>query len=332
MNSINKKITYRISCLLIFCILLFVVIVFKDFDVDKNKFEKIDYKKILNLYVLNDGTLRVEENIELDKNNYSTYFLINNKYDEVKYSKNIENLKVYYNNVELDTNKENINGYYIYKYDNKILDSKQVDLKFSEYNNIDIFLPNHQSNLKIVYDIRDYIVNYNDISYFQYNLNYNYNIFNDEVKINVIMPESPKAFDIYTNIELKNNNRIKDIDSYKKELSIYGLEKENLHLEFVFDKNIVNSKIKINEDKNLSIKEKYNELEKENLKLHIVFLVSLIVMAIGIGIGSTIKIWNRENRGKLPLLERNNVKFHYFKVLFIIMLLTLLFYIITKII
>lgn len=332
MKSINKKIIYRISCLLIFGMLLFTVIVFKNFNINKNKFEKIDYKKILNLYVLNDGTLRVEENITLDKNNYSTYFLINNKYDEVKYSKNIENLKVYYNNIELDTNKENINGYYIYKYDNKILDSKQVDLKFTEYNNIDILLPNHQSNLKIVYDIKDYIVNYNDISYFQYNLKYNYNMFNDEVKINIIMPDSTKLFDIYTNIELKNNNRIKDINSYEKELSIYGLEKENLHLEFVFDKNIVNSKIKISEDKNLSIKEKYNELEKSNSKLHIVLFVSLIVMSIAVGIGSTIKIWNRENRGKISLLERNTVKFHYFKILFIIMLFTLLFYIIIKII
>ena len=281
-KKIKKYIIYGIMILII----IFCIVLLRNVLVNKVSFEEKDYKNIkniLNLYVLNDGTLRVEENIKLDKNEYSTYFLVSDRYDEVDYKENIENLKVYYNDIELNTDKYNEDGYYIYKYDNKysnnVVDPKGVEVRFSRYNNIEVYLPDYKSNLKIVYELKDYVVNYNDISYFQFNLNYGLNIFEDETLINIIMPESSDIFDIYNNIEFVKKSITKEINSSRKEIYFSGLEKEKLHLEVVFDKNIVDSNFKINEDKHLEIKEKnnYNKIVKENLVLNIRILFCMIL-------------------------------------------------------
>lgn len=130
-KQINKKIINRMKIMIIFIIIISSIIVFKTFFVNKNRFEKINYKNIINLYVLNDGTLRVEENIKLDKNVYSTYFLVSDRFDEIDYDENVENLKVYYNDIVLDTDKDNKNGYFLYKRNQNIVESKQVELRFS---------------------------------------------------------------------------------------------------------------------------------------------------------------------------------------------------------
>ncbi len=331
-KQLNKEIICRIIVLVIISIILLSIILSKNFFTNNTNLEQKYYKNILNLYVLNDGTLRVEENIKLDTNHYSTYFFTDDTYDEIDYNRNIENLKVYYNNIELDTDNKNINGYYIYKYNNNIIESEKVKLKFSPYNNIEVFLPDNDSNLKIVYELKDYIANYNDISYFQFNLKYGLNVFQNETKINIIMPDNTETFNIFNNIELKNKSMVKDINSSRKELYFTGLKKQNLHLEVIFDKNIVDSNLKINEDKELDIIEKYNKIEKNRLKFYIILFGLLIVMAVGMGIGTTVKYWDIENIGKISFAERSKVKFHYIKILLALIILIFIFYVIIKII
>lgn len=329
-KQLNKEIICRIIVLVIISIILLSIILSKNFFTNNTNLEQKNYKNILNLYVLNDGTLRVEENIKLDTNHYSTYFFTDDTYDEIDYNRNIENLKVYYNNIELDTDNKNINGYYIYKYNNNIIESEKVKLKFSPYNNIEVFLPDNDSNLKIVYELKDYIANYNDISYFQFNLKYGLNVFQNETKINIIMPDNTETFNIFNNIELKNKSMVKDINSSRKELYYTGLKKQNLHLEVIFDKNIVDSNLKINEDKELDIIEKYNKIEKSRLKFYIILFAFIIVTSVGMGIGSTVKYWNVDNIGKISFAERSKVKINYIKILFTLIILIFIFYIIIK--
>lgn len=191
-------------------------------------------------------------------------------------------------------------------------------------------MPDYESNLKIVYDLKDYIANYNDISYFQFNLQHGINLFQNDVRINIIMPESTDVFDIYNNKKFSNQYIIKDINSSRKELYFTGLENEKLHIEVILNKDIVDSNLKLNEDGELKIIEKHNKDLKDKLKLYIVLFFLLIGASIILSISNTVKFWNRENMDKVSFDERSNVKFYYFKILFVLMIVILIFYITIK--
>lgn len=276
---------------LIFSMLLFIVFIILSegkFISKKTLFEK-DYNTKINLYILKDGCVHVEQNIKVNSSNYSTYFFsdLPSRFNEYDYNQNVQNLKVYYNDNQL-TSTEGEDGYFNYRYctniTTKIIDPKFVESDFSSelFNNIEIFLPKQYGNLKIVYDLENYIANYNDINYIEYDLKYDYNIFDDDVQINIIMPEITNKFLVNTNLEFSHSSITSSLNDTTKQISISGLKDYPLHMEVLFDRKISDSSLKFNKDNYKYLSKKFKQDRKDRIESYVVIFILLFFASIAV--------------------------------------------------
>ena len=146
--------------------------------VSKRTLSNIDYTTKINLSILKDGSLHVEQNIKVNSSYYSTYFFsdLPSRFNEYDYNETVKNLKVYFNDNLLTSNKSS-NGYFNYRSCSsitiKIVNARDVEMgsRNDTFNNIEIFIPKNYGDLKIVYDLENYIANYADINYLEYDSN-----------------------------------------------------------------------------------------------------------------------------------------------------------------
>ena len=274
----------------IFCMILlsiFIILFEGNLTNQKTLYEK-DYSTKINLTIMQDGTLNVEQVIDVNSNNYATYFFSNlpSRFNEYDYDENVENLKVYFNDKPL-TSTENTDGYFNYRYctsmTEKIKNSELVEMGIDSFNNIQVFMPSiNHGKLKIAYDLKNYIVNYNDINYFEYDLKYDYNIFSNDVQFNIIMPKSTNEFLIMTNPEFNHSSLTTSLNDTTKQISLSGLKSDPLHIEVLFDRQISESDLKISEDKYDDLVNKFKKDRNNKIKLYIIMFTLLFISTIAV--------------------------------------------------
>lgn len=267
----------------IIAIIIFIISMEGKFVSKKSLTEK-NYNTTINFYILEDGRVRVEQNIKKAPMNYSTYFLYDAmRFDVAKHYENVENIEVYYNNEKL-SNTENENGYFNYRYcteySAKIYSPGIAKHHNSLFNNIEVLLPNTSYDLKIVYELKDYIVSYNDINFFEYNLEYNHNIFDNDAKINIIMPKASEEFLVTTNLEFNHNSIIEILNPTTKQVSLSGLQDDTFHLEVLFDRQICESGSKNNIDRYDYLSNKAKNDKKERFRLYFIMFLIVLFLAI----------------------------------------------------
>ena len=102
----------------IFCMILLsiFIILFEGNLTNQKTLSEKDYSTKINLTIMQDGTLNVEQVIDVNSNNYATYFFSNlpSRFNEYDYDENVENLKVYFNDKQLNST-ENTDGYFNYR-------------------------------------------------------------------------------------------------------------------------------------------------------------------------------------------------------------------------
>lgn len=284
-----KEFKERFLANFIFCIIIFVIFIILsegNFTSKKTLSEK-DYPTKINLTIMQDGTINVEQVIDVNSSYYETYFFSNlaSRFNEYNYDENVENLKVYFNDKPL-TSTENTDGYFNYRYctsmSEKIKNPVVVELGHDSFNNIEIFMPEIHGELKIVYDLKNYIVNYNDINYFEYDLKYHHNVFDNDVQFNIIMPEFTNKFLIMTNPEFNHSSLVTSINDTTKQISLSGLESDSLHMEVLFDRQISESDLKINEDKYDDLLNKFKQDKNNSIKAYVVMFMALLIMTIAV--------------------------------------------------
>lgn len=284
-----KEFKERFLANFIFCIIIFVIFIILsegNFTSKKTLSEK-DYPTKINLTIMQDGTINVEQVIDVNSSYYETYFFSNlaSRFNEYNYDENVENLKVYFNDKPL-TSTENTDGYFNYRYctsmSEKIKNPVVVELGHDSFNNIEIFMPEIHGELKIVYDLKNYIVNYNDINYFEYDLKYHHNVFDNDVQFNIIMPEFTNKFSIMTNPEFNHSSLITSINDTTKQISLSGLESDSLHMEVLFDRQISESDLKINENKYDDLLNKFKQDKNNSIKAYVVMFMALLIMTIAV--------------------------------------------------
>lgn len=282
-----KQFIERFLTNFIFCIIIFVIFIILsegNFTSKKTLSEK-DYPTKINLTIMQDGTINVEQVIDVNYSYYETYFFSNlsSRFNEYNYDENVENLKVYFNDKPL-TSTKNTDGYFNYRYctsmTEKIKDPVFVERGHALFNNIEIFMPEIHGELKIVYDLKNYIVNYNNINYFEYDLKYLHNVFDNDVQFNIIMPEFTNKFLIMTNPEFNHSSLITSINDTTKQISLSGLESDSLHMEVLFDRQISESDLKINEDKYDDLLNKFKQDKNNSIKAYVVMFMALLFMTI----------------------------------------------------
>lgn len=284
-----KEFKERFLANFIFCMIILVIFIILsegNFTSKKTLSEK-DYSTKINLTIMQDGTINVEQVIDVNSSYYETYFFSNiaSRFNEYGYDENVENLKVYFNNKPL-TSTENTDGYFNYRsctsMTEKIKDPVVVELGHDSFNNIEIFMPESHGELKIVYDLKNYIVNYNDINYFEYDLKYHHNVFDNDVQFNIIMPEFTNKFLIMTSPEFNHSSLITSINDTTKQISLSGLESDSLHMEVLFDRQISESDLKINEDKYDDLLNKFKQDKNNSIKAYVVMFMVLLIMTIAV--------------------------------------------------
>lgn len=271
-----------------FCMTIIVIFILLEgnFTSKKTLSEK-DYSTKINLTIMQDGTINVKQVIDVNSSYYETYFFSNLacRFNEYDYDENVENLKVYFNDKPL-TSTENTDGYFNYRYctsmTEKIKDPLFVERGHALFNNIEIFMPEIHGELKIVYDLKNYIVNYNDINYFEYDLKYHHNVFDNDVQFNIIMPEFTNKFLIMTNPEFNHSSLITSINDTTKQISLSGLESDPLHIEVLFDRQISESDLKINEDKYDDLLNKFKQEKKNSITAYVAIFILLLFMSIAL--------------------------------------------------
>ncbi len=254
--------------------------------VSKKTLSQKNYDTKINLSILKDGSLHVEQNIKVNSSYYSTYFFsdLPSRFNEYDYDENVKNLKVYYNDNLLIPIKSP-NGYFNYRscssITSKIIDAKDVERGFStaKFNNIEIFMPQNYGTLKIVYDLENYIVNYTDINYLEYDFKYGYNLFDDNVQINISMPEFTDKFLINTNLEFNHSSLTQSLNNTTKQISITGLKNNPLHMEVLFDRQISESNLKFNQDNYKYLSNKFKRERKKQIELYVVMFLLLNFVA-----------------------------------------------------
>ena len=151
------------------------------------------------------------------------------------------------------------------------------------FNNIQVFMPSiNHGKLKIAYDLKNYIVNYNDINYFEYDLKYDYNIFSNDVQFNIIMPKSTNEFLIMTNPEFNHSSLTTSLNDTTKQISLSGLKSDPLHIEVLFDRQISESDLKISEDKYDDLVNKFKKDRNNKIKLYIIMFTLLFISTIAV--------------------------------------------------
>mgnify|MGYP001860799294 CR=1 FL=1 len=274
----------------IFCMILLsiFIILFEGNLTNQKTLSEKDYSTKINLTIMQDGTLNVEQVIDVNSNNYATYFFSNlpSRFNEYDYDENVENLKVYFNDKPL-TSTENTDGYFNYRYctsmTEKIKNSELVEMGIDSFNNIQVFMPSiNHGKLKIAYDLKNYIVNYNDINYFEYDLKYDYNIFSNDVQFNIIMPKSTNEFLIMTNPEFNHSSLTTSLNDTTKQISLSGLKSDPLHIEVLFDRQISESDLKISEDKYDDLVNKFKKDRNNKIKLYIIMFTLLFISTIAV--------------------------------------------------
>ena len=267
-------------------IIVIFILLEGNFTSKKTLSEK-DYSTKINLTIMQDGTINVKQVIDVNSSYYETYFFSNLacRFNEYDYDENVENLKVYFNDKPL-TSTENTDGYFNYRYctsmTEKIKDPLFVERGHALFNNIEIFMPEIHGELKIVYDLKNYIVNYNDINYFEYDLKYHHNVFDNDVQFNIIMPEFTNKFLIMTNPEFNHSSLITSINDTTKQISLSGLESDPLHIEVLFDRQISESDLKINEDKYDDLLNKFKQEKKNSITAYVAIFILLLFMSIAL--------------------------------------------------
>lgn len=281
-----KQFIERFLATFFFCMTIIVIFILLEgnFTSKKTLSEK-DYSTKINLTIMQDGTINVEQVIDVNSSYYETYFFsdLACRFNEYDYDENVENLKVYFNDKPL-TSTENTDGYFNYRYctsmTEKIKDPLFVERGHALFNNIEIFMPENHGELKIVYDLKNYIVNYNDINYFEYDLKYHYNVFDNDVQFNIIMPEFTNEFLIMTNPEFNHSSMITSLNDTTKQISLSGLESDPLHIEVLFDRQISESDLKINEDKYDDLLNKFKQEKKNSITAYVAIFILLLFMSI----------------------------------------------------
>jgi hypothetical protein len=254
--------------------------------VSKRTLSNIDYTTKINLSILKDGSLHVEQNIKVNSSYYSTYFFsdLPSRFNEYDYNETVKNLKVYFNDNLLTSNKSS-NGYFNYRscssITTKIVNARDVEMgsRNDKFNNIEIFIPKNYGNLKIVYDLENYIANYADINYLEYDLKYGYNVFDDDVQINIFTPEVTDKFLINTNLEFNHSSLIHSLNNTTKQISITGLKNNPLHMEVLFDRQISESNLKFNQDNYKHLSNKFKRERKKQIELYIIMFLLLSLAA-----------------------------------------------------
>lgn len=277
-------------------LLIFFIIFVEGNFVDKKTLSEKNYSTKINLYILRDGSVHVEQNIKVNSKNYSTHFLYDsNKLAKFDYNENIENLKVYFNDTRL-TYTKNSKGYFNYKYTTNYStricypQAAESGSSIDPFNSIEIFLPESSGNLKIVYDLKNHIITYNDINYLKCDFEYNHNIFDDDVQINIIMPEFADEFLVNTNFEFNHSSIIKSLNDTTKQIYLSGLKNDTLNIEVLFDRNICESGSSINQDNYDYLSNKSKESKKERFELYLVMFMILSLTSIVITSSRMIRI------------------------------------------